>query len=197
LPSAFILPLLLLLLTSRPALAFELGVGLEVGGTASIAQNPAPQPGGQTPAVAGAAALGILLEERFDANFLAFELFEDVQTPFALQTGGLSPAEYVPWTAGVRTGLLFGPWIPYLAVLFSVGTLSDQPTSSQLLSSTIFGIGGALGVDWKIADFRLGFELRADEIIGGIPAAADTTAAPNSPSSAFLLQALLSLRYSL
>ncbi len=182
---------------ASPATAFELGVGLEVGGTGTFAQDAAQRPDGSRPANAGMVAVGGLVEERFDGDAIAFELFEDVQSPFALETGGVSGATYVPVTAGVRTGLLIGPFVPYLGVLFSAAILTQRPAGSEPLSSTIFGVGGTVGVDWVISDLRIGFEMRPLEIIGGIPAAPTQGLTPTTPSAALVLQGLFSIRLTL
>lgn len=182
---------------SGSAQAFELGVGIELGGTGTFAQDPAVRPDGTSPANAGVFAAGVLIEERFDGDAIAFELFEDIDSPFSLQTGGTSGATYVPLLAGVRAGLRIGPFIPYLGLVIGAGLLASAPSGSEPLSSSVADFGGTFGVDWVVADVRLGLEGRAVEILGGIPSTPESGLTPTNPSAAFVFQALFSVRLTL
>ena len=181
---------------SPAARGFELGVGLEGGGGASIAGNPALRLDGTRPAVAGSATVGLLLEQRFTLRPILFEIWEDAETPFTLQTGQTTPAGYVPLDVGVRTGLVFGAFEPYLGPVFQVAFLTTVPAQPPALSSSLFGIGGDLGLDVRWNFFRFGVELRAVEVVGGIVAVQNPSGRDN-PSAALELQGLASARLSL
>jgi hypothetical protein len=172
-------------LGSSAALAWTAGV--EVGVMGSSAQG---MPAG-TNSQATSGTFGVILEQPFHLiPLLQFEFFEDFQTPFYIQTGGTSGAQYWGIDVGARLGLDLGILIPYAGIVGQALILSSTPSDSPPLNGNAWALGGDLGLDLSLIIFRIGLELRYLSTLSDL--------AQNSkvPSSAQELELLGSVRIS-
>ncbi len=153
-----LLTLLTGLLTSSSALAFDFGFGLEGAGTLTLSKNLP-----SSAQMSTSAALGLILEERFNLVAIELTLWEDVQKPYTVNSatesgGAVDTASYVPIDAGLRLGLGFSPFRPYVGVLVNDNILTSSTASA---TGNWFGIGGDLGIDIAVIFLRFGLDLRA------------------------------------
>jgi hypothetical protein len=196
--SLALLTLLAGLLTSGSALAFDFGFGVEGAGTLTLSKNLSGS--AQTSTSAG---LGLILEERFSLVAVELTLWEDVQTPYTLNTAmsnlpvctfcsDIDTASFVPLDAGLRLGLGFSPFRPYVGVLVNDNILTSSTASA---TGNWFGIGGDLGIDIKVIFLRFGLDLRA---LWSVTDVNPSSAAPPATYSggALVLQGILSARFS-
>ena len=178
------------LLASGSALAFDFGVGVEGAGNLSLSKNLSG--GAQlSTSVAG----GIILEERFNLIAVELNLWEDVQMPYtfnsATEGGVTDTASYVPIDAGLRLGLGFSPFRPYVGILVNDNILTSGTASA---TGNWFGLGGDIGIDIAVIFLRFGLDLRALYSLTNVNPALDSSYTP--AGGALLLQAILSARFS-
>jgi hypothetical protein len=177
-----------LLLVSSVADAFEAGV--EVGGM-DTSSNGATS---ATPSTsAGSATFGVILVQPFHLiPLLQISTWEDFQTPFNVQTGSTSTAQYWAVDVGARLGLDLGLLVPYAGIVGQLLILSSSP-SDQSLNSTAWGLGGDIGLDLSIVILKIGLELRYLETLSPI---ATNTTTQSYPSSVGEFEVLGSVRLS-
>jgi hypothetical protein len=172
-------------LGSSPALAWTAGVE---GGIMGTATQGMPN-GSSTNATSG--TFGVILEQPFHLiPILQFEFFEDFQTPFFIQTGVTSGAQYWGVDVGARLGLDLGLLIPYAGIVGQLLILSTTPAGSPPLNGTAWALGGDLGLDLSLVIFKIGLELR---YLSTLTQLAQNI---NVPSSAQELELLGSVRIS-
>ncbi len=176
----------LALAAAAPARAFDFGVGLEGGGTGTFVRG-LPGVFGTNVTSASGYDLGVILEQRFDLVVLNLDIWEDLQSGVPFQTGGTVPSTYVPIDAGLRLGL-DGLFQPYVGVLVNDSILTNATAGSSPLNGNVFGLGGDVGLDVKIAIVRLGAEFRAYWTLTPIAQNGD------APQGGLALQGLLSAR---
>jgi hypothetical protein len=181
------------LLTAGHASAFELGVGLELGGTLTSVSNDVLT--GST--TAGAFSFGLLLEQRFDLPQALIEIWEDVQpTSLQVESGVAGQnAAYLPIDVGLRLGLATSAIQPYVGVLAQWLILTSKP-SQAALNNDALGIGGELGVDFALFFIRIGLDTRLTETVTGLAKKA-YGAPPVDPGNALVFQVLGSIRVAL
>ncbi len=190
------------LLVSSSAFAFDFGVGVEGAGTLSLSKNLSGS--AQTNF---SATPGIILEERFNLIAVELNLWEDVQYPgytfnsaSQVETCGIctaanvavNAATYLPIDAGLRLGLGFSPFRPYVGVLVNDNILTSNTPSA---TGNWFGLGGDLGIDIAVIFLRFGLDLRALWSLTNVnPSSLDSSYTP--AGGALILQAILSARFS-
>ncbi len=167
------------------AAAMDLGVGLEGAATATGVRGL-----GVTDSSAGNLGVGLMVEERFDLTLAELELWEDVQTPIPLQTGGSFAAAYVPAELGLRIGLGVGPLRPFVGILVNDLVLNARPPDGPAPSPMIFGAGGELGADIVILFLRIGLDFRGFETLS------NPVQGSSAPYGGFGVQALVNARVS-
>ncbi len=177
-----------LLLASSVADAFEAGVELGGMDTSSNGATSA------TPSTSsGSATFGVILLQPFHLiPLLQISTWEDFQTPFNVQTGATSTAQYWAVDVGARLGLDLGLLVPYAGIVGQLLILSSSP-SDQSLNSTAWGLGGDIGVDLSIVILKIGLELRYLETLSPI---ATNTTVQSYPSSVGEFEVLGSVRLS-
>jgi hypothetical protein len=174
-----------LTLGSSAALAWTAGVQGGIMGTSAQGMPT----GSSTSATSG--TFGVILEQPFHLiPILQFEFFEDFQTPFYLQTGVTSGAQYWGVDVGARLGLDLGLLIPYAGIVGQLLILSSTPEGSPPLNSTAWALGGDIGLDLSLVIFKIGLELR---YLSTLTQLAQNI---NVPSSAQELELLGSVRIS-
>jgi hypothetical protein len=181
------------LLVSSSAFAFDFGVGVEGAGTLALSKG-----------LSGSAQLntsftpGLILEERFNLIVVELNLWEDIQYPgytfnaATLASGGNDTATYLPIDAGLRLGLGFSPFRPYVGILVNDNILTSNTASA---TGNWFGLGGDLGIDIAVIFLRFGLDLRALWSLTNVnPSVTDSSYTP--AGGALILQAILSARFS-
>ncbi len=166
---AVLLAALPLFVLSAPALALDLGVGVEggVAGTfvntgGSFIQGSLGSEHLASNSSAGGYALGLMAEERFDLVAVNLALWEDVLfSGIPFQTGGAATSTYMPVDVGLRLGLGSPLFQPYVGALVNDSFLTQKAAASNDLNASFFGAGGDLGCDFVIAFLRIGAEFRA------------------------------------
>jgi len=177
-------------LASSSALAW--GAGVEVGGIDAVSNNL--RTGSTT---AGSATFGVILEQPFHLiPLLILETWEDFQTPLNVQVGYAASAQYWAVDVGARLGLDLGLFIPYVGIVGQLLILSSTPQGSPPLNSTVWGLGGDIGLDLSLVFIKIGAELRYVESLSPIPVSSNA-AGQNSPSSVSQFEFLGSLRLSI
>jgi len=181
-----------------PAKAMAFGIGVEGGGT--FTQSSGLGANANSVWIANG---GIIIENNFPIAILFLDLWADVQTPIALQTGfslstgGGATAKYVPIDLGLRLGLNIGLLQPYVGVLGQAGILTESGGTPNM-NSPLWWLGGDIGLDLAFFIFRVGIELRALETISSIVSNPPVVAGVEGTNdgSAFQFEALASLRLS-
>jgi len=169
-----------------PARAFAFGIGIEGGVTGTYANGLSSGSN-----AAGGATLGLIVEDEFDLPLIFLDVWADGQlNTLRFQTGGVSPAEYLPFDLGLRVGLGFALLHPYVG-LFGQMAFPTSDGGGPSLSSPLFGVGGDLGLDIAVFIFRFGVELRGVDILSSIPSDGSGV-----PSGAWEIQGLGSARFS-
>ena len=179
----------LLLALATPARAFDFGVGLEGGGSGTFVRGLPGGVLGSGVTSAGNYGLGLILEQRFDLVVVNLDLWEDVLSGVPFQTGGSYASDFVPVDVGLRLAL-DGLLQPYIGVLVNDSVLTQKATGGSDLNSNVFGLGGDLGLDLKIAIVRIGAEFRAYWTLTPIASNGE------APPGGLALQGLLSARLS-
>ncbi|MHB1846511.1 MAG: hypothetical protein ACYCWW_16945 [Deltaproteobacteria bacterium] len=173
------------LFATPAARAMDVGLGLEGAATATGVRGLSPGD-----SAAGNLGVGLQLEERYPLTLVELELWEDIQTPIALQTGGSYAAGYYPAELGLRLGLGIGPLRPYVGILVNDLILSDRPSDGPTPNPMIFGAGGELGADIVILFLRVGLDFRGFETL------TNPVQGSAPPYGGFAVQALLNARLS-
>jgi len=190
-------------LVSTSALAFDFGVGVEGSGNVGLSKNLSGASAQLNTSLTG----GLILEERFNLVAVELTIWEDAQLPYTVNTAsyssgglcagctganGLDTASYVPIDAGLRLGLGFSPFRPYVGVLVNDNILTSTTTSA---AGNWFGIGGDLGLDIAVIFLRFGLDLRALWSVTNVNP--DNLDASYTPAGGLLiLQGILSARFS-
>jgi hypothetical protein len=184
--------LLLCALVGARASAFELGTGLELGGTATHVGNVGN--GWDGARGSGAFTGGVVVEQRFNVPGVLLESWEDLQTPLWIQTGSPDQtAGYLPLDAGLRLGLAPGALQYYFGIVLQGLFLIDRPIQGAALKDAALGLGGELGIDLAVFFVRLGLEARLSEVLTGLSPSGSN---PN-PGSVVIFQGIFSLRVAL
>jgi hypothetical protein len=183
------------LLMSASAGAFELGMGLEVGGTGTHVGNGL----GTSARGWGGISGGVILEQRFNVPGVLLEAWEDVQTPLQIQTG--SPeraAAYLLLDSGLRLGLAPGALQYYFGVFLQGLFLTSRPEHGATLKDAALALGGDLGVDLAVFFVRVGLEARLSEILTGLVPSCTTPVCVTQPDpgGVVVFQGILSVRAS-
>ena len=140
---------------------------------------------------ASSGTFGVILEQPFHLiPLLAFEFWEDFQTPFYIQTGGTDAAKYWGIDAGARLGLDLGLLIPYAGIVGQLLILNSTPLTSPPLNGNAWALGGDIGLDLSLVILKIGLELR---YLSTVSQLAQNS---NVPSSAQELELLGSVRLS-